>query len=501
MERVEYHPIKCSLFRTFWEASRRLERAAGEASGEDIVLPLIRATQARFAIAVTPLPFSGFAYFRGPTDSGSLVDRLCLVYPAMAPEIRDFAIAMRALAASAENPLLDQITHVCTEFGAESDGGAVVVRSQSVADRCRPYFDSQADFTNWEVVDPHELRGPRTYLRLVLAGPTTWFPDHVFGSPRAPELHVVSYAWLLRSWRPQSLFVGGSWVQVPRGRSEPPEWEPAEPVESWPELDWGEIERLAIESSGDGLEHPHDAVEARLFLLGEGNAVFLDVSQGSTSLVIDPDAEDDDRVKRVLTDEIAPGTFLLRRTEGGGEYIIPLADKILGKRAGSHRAMQADWKHRLREQVANSPQSDSNSRLLDVCMRLLDLGAHLADETNLRYWMSPRSICTRDPRDFRAIMELVGLSADAEKRWGVMRQILAAHLQAGRRIRRRLIERVRELDPSELAGRRRLDFALSEEEGGRLTALLVERRSPGRFMVPVAREGRILSSEELQWRE
>ncbi|MEP7013727.1 MAG: hypothetical protein ABJC13_25685, partial [Acidobacteriota bacterium] len=206
-----------------------------------------------------------------------------------------------------------------------------------------------------------------------------------------------------------------------------------EPIEPWPEPDWEEIKRRAFEESDPAAtKHGHDAVEARLFLLGQGLAVFLDVSHRSKSLVIDPEADDEARVTRILSDEILPGKFLLQRTEGGGDYIVPLADKILGERAQPSRAMQSEWKGRLRAAVAESPQPDVNSRLMDVSVRLLDLGAHLADETNLRYWMSSRNICTRDRRDFQAILRLVGLESESERYWSVMRQILAAHHLAAR---------------------------------------------------------------------
>ena len=158
--------------------------------------------------------------------------------------------------------------------------------------------------------------------------------------------------------------------------------------------------------------------------------------------------------------------------------------------------MQDEWKRRLRETVAASPEVDVSSRLLDISVRLLDLGAHCADEANLRYWMSPRSICTRDRRDFHAILTLVALESEFDRYWSVMRQILAAHHRAGRRIRRKLIERVREVSPSELAGRKRIEFALREEEGGRLVAFLVEGRAPERTMIPTSREGCIFEREE-----
>lgn len=494
--RIQYHAAQSELFQSFWEGSRRLERAAGAAVGEDIVRPLVRATRARFALAAAPLPFCQHAFFRQPLGADSIVERVCRAYPSMAQEAREVADLIRRLAVSDANPLLDRLEQLCQEQGLASEGGAVVVRAGNLREACQSLLETRPELSHWDVVDPQDLRGARTFSRLALIGPTSWFPDYVFGAPRAAELHVITYGSLLRSWRPQSGFVGGPAPERPEALSESRSQLVHEPVEPWPEPDWEEIERRALEESDPSARHGQDVVEARLFLLGQGLAVFLDVSHRSTSLVIDPKADDDARVKRVLSDEIEPGEFLLHRTEGGGDYIVPLANQILGKRAQPSRVMQSEWKRRLRDAVAASQEPDSSSRLMDVSVRLLDLGAQLADETNLRYWMSPRNICTRDRRDFQAILELVGLGSEIERYWTVMRQILAAHHRAGRRIRRSLLELVRELDPSELAGRERIDFSLPEEEGGRLTALRVERRAPERSVISNTREGRIFQREE-----
>lgn len=490
---AEYHPVDHHLFERFWRVCCAFERTAGPAATEDIVRPLFRASRARFGAAATPLSFDQLVFFRGVEDPATVVDKVRAAYPGMAREAQELAGLVGELSASVASPLFERLEALGYERGIEA--ATIVVRAPKLLESCRDRFNSSPILSSWDVIAPDALREAREYGRLFFIGPTGWFPDYVFAAPRAAELHVISYAWLLRSWSRRREFIGALGASE-EAIGDRPQTLDVEPIEQWPQPDWAEITRRGLDLAEPGTLNDQDEAEARLFLLGCELAVFLDVSDGSTSLVIDPDSDDAARVLRVLSDEIEPGTFLLLRTEGGGDYIPPLADKLLGEQARAYRAMQAEWKRRLRDAVAASREVDVSSRLIDVSVQLLDLGAQRADENNLRYWMSARSICTRDRRDFRAILTLVGLDSEFDRYWGVMRQILAAHHRAGRRIRRKLVERVREVPTAALVGAQRIEFALPDEEGGRLTAFLVERGAPGRAMIPRAREGRVFEREE-----
>ena len=314
------------MFQKFWEASRRFERSAGVAVTEDIVRPLLWASRARFAVAAAPVPFCQVPFFRRPHEAVAIVQRVCNAYPGMAQEAQEVTALIRELNASVANPLFDQLEKLCAEQGIGS--ATIVVRSEKLIESCREILSSRLGSGPWNVIAPGDLRDPRTYARLVFIGPTSWFPDYVFAAPRAAELHVISYAWLLRSWRPLRVFIGGGALEEREVTDERQSRLMPEPIESWPEPDWGEIERRALEESEPTSKYGDEATEGRLFLLDHGLAVFLDVSHRSTSLVIDPEADEDARVRRVLSDEIGVGTFLLRRTESGGDYVLPLADQV-----------------------------------------------------------------------------------------------------------------------------------------------------------------------------
>jgi len=111
--------------------------------------------------------------------------------------------------------------------------------------------------------------------------------------------------------------------------------------------------------------------------------------------------------------------YVLLRMTGSGDYILPIADWLLGTEAARLGSRQREWKSQLRTIV-------SQSSSLQVSLQLLDLGSNRANETNVRNWTSSRNIKTHDPQDFAAIMKLVGLADHAEEYWNAMARISQA---------------------------------------------------------------------------
>jgi hypothetical protein len=158
---------------------------------------------------------------------------------------------------------------------------------------------------------------------------------------------------------------------------------------------------------------------------------------------------------------------LLLRTSGGGDYIVAEADRhFLKGRAAELRKAQQHWKALLRQEV----QKDG---LLGVSLRLIDLGSSSAEEINVRNYMWPRSIRTRAPEDFQAIMRLVGLGENWRAYWDMMGEIDHAHRLAGHRIRRQLLHTLEELDLTELERVGRMELTLPDVDAGGFTAFRV----------------------------
>ena len=205
-------------------------------------------------------------------------------------------------------------------------------------------------------------------------------------------------------------------------------------------------------------------VDAIVLKLEGANFVLMEDEEKNDAYIVDLD--EDDPIHRVPAREVAEGVFILLRTEGGGNYVVDMANHLLGNRAFPARAKQERWKQELREAVA-ARGADA------VVAELKRRGAPRANTSNLRNWQSPRSIRTQDHADFDAILSLGGLDDQRDDFWQTMDLIDRAHSRAGQEIRRRLLAEVRQADRGELIKHGRLEFEL-EEGGGSLTAFRVE---------------------------
>jgi hypothetical protein len=224
------------------------------------------------------------------------------------------------------------------------------------------------------------------------------------------------------------------------------------------------------------------------------SGVFLDADEGGSWLVIDLAEEAATRVKRISVSSIEPGMYVLLREGGGGDYIVPVADKILASGATNARGLQRHWKSKLRDAVQMYGS-------YTVSMQLKKLGSVRANEGNVRNWMSERNIRTDDERDFAAIMRLVGLDEEKEEYWNNAALIDRAHRQAGGHIRKLLLRQVLTADLRDLERLGRMKFELSASGAGQMIALRVVARSPTPNRIPLGHIGRLFELEEEAWRE
>lgn len=355
---------------------------------------------------------------------------------------------------------------------------AMLVRDRRFVDLTREVIRSIDWLASADVKTPGELGRSYCLDDLVVIGPLHRFPSHVITAPRARSIHVVRYACIRDAWKHTHAFTAPiisrhqPVVSAVINRSET--------LDDWlPEADAVEmVQQLAKTRPNTDTS---DITDARAALLAGGHLVFLESSPSATMLVIDLDREQAP-ITRLATADIHPGMFLLLRTDGSGDYVVAVADQLLGQRAGPLRQKQRHWKDLLREEV-------NRRDLLTIAVRLLDLGSVCADEQNVRNWMSHRTIGTHAREDFDAVMNLVGLQLEAEDYWQSMSEIRRAHQKAGSRIRRLLLERVRDTDLETLEEAGIMEFHLGDAGGGTLTAFRIEKVLAETLQVPPHRIG------------
>jgi len=315
------------------------------------------------------------------------------------------------------------------------------------------------------VVTENQLRHASTYDALYFFGAGRWYPAFGFSAPRAPSIQIVRYS-LLNDGPPDEATFVKPFKTAPsnsiaiKSEPKPTDFFGVEPDEVLPKLDLSSIlNHRALHGDEQHFDQGSEPIEAIALLLDQELAVFIPSSDGATEHVVDIREDAEKLLHRVPTAELEPGMAVLVRTEGGGDYIVDAANRIMSNEAEELRRRQRTWKRQLRDVVADIG-------LAGAVAKLSESGSKIASPQNVRNWMSFRSIRTQDKKDFEAIFTIIGSEDSADVEWNAMSVIDAAHRHAGRLIRRRLLEQVEGTDLSALQRDGRQDFALPGEVGG-----------------------------------
>ena len=232
------------------------------------------------------------------------------------------------------------------------------------------------------------------------------------------------------------------------------------PDDVLPVVDFGDALRRAVSSAGSGGHHDDgDRVPFRAILLEQNLVVFVSGEEGATELVIDLDEETSKQVGRMPIGDIDPGMAVLVRSEGGGDFVVDAANRILGSDVDELRDVQRDWKRLLQNIVF----SNGMSRTIKL---LRGAGSAIATEQNVRNWMSFRQIRTQNQTDFDAIFSVIGTPETAQEVWQMMGRISHAHHRAGALIRKQLLAEVATANLTSLVRDGKQEFALPGDIGG-----------------------------------
>lgn len=487
--------------RSFTRAVARLQWQLGEQTAEDEWQKLLSSLRRYlFSVRTAPVPLNW--------STEVLLETVQVharwyqySYPQLLPYLEAVRNRLISLAQMPDNPLLIALQDLARTHSLAH--GALLLKSGPGVATVRQLLGQIPELAGWSIVNEYSLRLPGCYDFIVAVGPRDRFPGYVFSSPRAPHLYSVRYKWPKDHWTPQQAFIGSLAPVTASASLEPDDGEPQGtglPDEDDASLDdWAQYlgpvyARQAHRETGS---EDADDTGAYLVLLADDHAVWIDADSDTKVLVLDLDEDVGDsaneeegqehelagQVARRSPDQLRPGMFLLLRTSGGGDYISPVADRLLGQQAQSLRAMQEEWKGALRSAARASD-------LTTLSIELLYSGSKRANEMNVRNWKSPRNIKPRDYADFLAIMKQTGLEAKAQEYWHAASQIDAAHRRAGHRLRKLLLKQVEGTDLTALMQSGRLDFHVPDVDGGGLTAFRIEHFVAEAFLVPASRIGR-----------
>lgn len=495
--RITRHRVEHVTLGNFCVKLNHLLSELGDLSHEEywriFLAPLKRL---RFALCAAPIK-EGYREDRIATDLVPLRQHIKFcheIYPHFAEKSLIVLDALEELLHVAGDPLLEAMLALTP---SDQDVAWVIKESRLI-----PHVEevrSGLHLPLLHVIHPLQLKDLKCYDRVLVIGPARWFPDSIFTASRTKQVDILIFDWIIDNWKPQNVFVdpykssGRSYTEqiavTEKGTFGP--WDGFNPLDLLIVTD-PDYSMITTLRTGNGDEYEN--IDALCAFLEGDRAIFVDASEGAKILVIDPDEDADNRIVHVRAKDLEPGLFVLVRTGGGGDYIIPIADRIMGGSAQEARRRQRDWKDRLRGHA-------SAHGLTETSIELLDFGSGIANETNLRNWMSPKSIRPHSKADFLAIMKLIDLAHKAETYWDTMTIINKAHHKAGFDIRDVLLKQVRDINMEELQKQGSMDFKISEDDESGLTAFRIERVLKDIVSVPYSRIGQPLRIGDQLWRE
>lgn len=469
---VQWRQVEHDLFGEFCRATRVLLLQLGDTANDelwrDFLAPLRRC---RYFLGALPTWFNdpSFLHLFDPNAIEATARLLPSLYPSYSAAMVRTTDLLSELVQSSDAPLLEAVWEVTGPDSALVLASRRLLRLLSVSSA----MDQLPE--GIDLITPSELKD-RIYAQLVLVGPSEWFPEWVVSAPRAPRIDVVKFRWVRDRRSVKGSFVGGIRVPVHFDGEQANEdtLETIEAADLSLVVDWDDIHRLSGVQGADS-EADSLMVAGRLVLLEGGWACY--VPEGSARLAVNADGTGRPELQRVPAADLQVGTFLLLRTEGGGDLVKPVADRLLGAEAPMLRDSLRAWKRKLQFLV-------SSEGCTQVVSSLRRLGSPRASEANVRNWMSSQHIRPQDYKDFLALMRLIGMEAEAHDYWGKAQLVVKAHRMAGFRIRRMLLAQVSSANVEALKEHGVMQFNLSQGQGGSIAAFRIEGISPRLYEVP-----------------
>lgn len=457
-----------------------------------------------FFLCSTPLPPVTIAATSGiDWDKLHHQVRLCQqLYPDLHASLAELVQKLRNL--DGDSPFLAPLESLCVDDVRVS----VFINTSRMNQAVEKYFNEVKTLQKAEIVSARQLRELHICDRLVTIGPCKWVPEYIFLSPHAHEIHVINFNWLYDQWKPLSVFVSDSQSvknrsvshcigRLPEIINKSEQFIRSEGFQGLNSLDLlpptPTFRKEMLHNAGWEPSHNEELTLARFCHLAGERAVFVPADDNAAQLAIDLSDASKPLIRRVPIGALEPDMYLLLRTAGGGDFLIPLADRILGRIAKERREQQAGWKSQLISTAEKQFGELNRGALASAVSNYLSSnGLVQASPANIFYWMSSRSIRPRKKEAFIAILEYSGIQSKSEELWAAMEEIERAHRSAGHTIRKMLLHRISTMSLEPLKRDGQMVFDLGEQDGGSISAFQIINISDDEFDIPVNLIGTLL---------
>ncbi|MEJ9221169.1 hypothetical protein P4H46_23615 [Paenibacillus glucanolyticus] len=474
---LRFHEISSEPLAKYSLSLKKLEYKVFNLDEGDILLNdfLTHLRKFRYILSASPLPFSAHIDQFNEKDLHRLSRQCQLMYPGLKEDIDTVLMFYDKLRTSPEKPVLEYLRK---SFRDKISTGLVLKTASdlnAVEEALKRTFITNNIFS---VVTPSRLKKELFFDRLIILGPTYWYPDYIFHCPRSQTIENIYYDWqLYRAPRMEyftksefkvSTLHQGCKINVNKltGSTSPEIIEISDQI-----IDYKNVEKSL--SAKSVLITP-ECVNAKLVGLTDAKGILFEDHSLKNIWTISLQA--DEQVSKCSVNELDTDCYLLIRTSTGRDYIQIKADEFLGIKAAKIRQRHSAWKKRLRNYTSKYHPDK-------ICRYLRRHGGIRANETNLRNWASDDNIKPREYNDFLALMMLLKLEDHAKKLWKEADDLFRAHQRAGTVIRNLLIQEIKKSNLSKLELEQKMTFSLPDAENATFTAYKIEYISKSVYQV------------------
>ncbi|WP_221800399.1 hypothetical protein [Paenibacillus typhae] len=474
---VRFHELSSKPLAEYSLTLKKLEYKILDLDEGDILLNdlLTYFRKFRFMLSASPLPFSSHSELLSGKDLYRLSRQCQLMYPDLKDDIETLFGKFETLRTSPEKPVLDFLRG---NFKDKLPTGLVLKTASdlnAIEEVLKRTFSWDKTFS---VVTPSKLKKRFFFDRLIILGPTYWYPEYLFNCPRSPNIEIILYDWqvnhiprmeyLTNSQSQISTLQHGCNIQM----SNKSNADYRELIEVSDQIiDYKKVEKNLLERPDPGTK---EYASAKLIGLANGKGIFFEDHSIRNIWTISLHSKEP--LTKCSVNELDKDSYLLIRTGSGRDYVQIKADEFIGERASKMRYRHSVWKKRLRSCTVKYPTEK-------VCRHLRKYGGTRANKNNLKNWISDDNIKPREYHDFSAIMKLVKFEKYSEKLWKEAEELLRAHHRAGLLIRNLLIQEIKKSNLGKLELEQTMMFHLPDSEDASFTAYKIEYISQNVFRV------------------
>jgi len=195
--KIKIHSVDNLGFYNFCNSIKILERNLGPLVSDEIWQKAIKILKYfRYEYCSLPLPYncSELECSSRYSDLTAIIKVCKYTYSQIYPSLLDSYNLLNIVKGHEDNPIFVNFLNLHKINGQKHS--AILLKDSTYVPILENYINSLTDLNNVEVVSVHNLKSAFIYNTIYVIGPSYWYPDYVFTSPRAQTINIIKYKWI-----------------------------------------------------------------------------------------------------------------------------------------------------------------------------------------------------------------------------------------------------------------------------------------------------------------